>query len=161
MFVAVPLLLAGAGCGKSIYPLQGRVTLDGKPVPNAMVRLVPENQTSPRLAYGQTDADGRFVLSTFGGNDGILPGTYRVTVSNPDNTMPPLGAPSGNEEENAKAMQEYRRRYEEMKKRAPIKGQLPVMYAEPDMTPLRWKVPEDGAEANLELSSTPSPPAKP
>lgn len=148
---ALSLLLVGAGCGKGTYPLQGRVTLDGKPVERAMVHFIPEAESSPRLAFAMTDIEGRFVVATFQNNDGILPGIYRVTITNAENTIAPLGPPSGDQETNALAMAAYRQQVESLKKKPAVPGKLPVVFAELDTTPLRWKVPEDGRIADFDL----------
>lgn len=147
------LSVCAVGCGKDIYPVKGRVTVDGKPVVKAMVRFLPDENSSPRLAYGETNENGEFTMATFKTNDGVLPGVYRVTITNPDNTMPPLGPPSGDAEDNAKAMLNYRRQWEEMKKRPQVRGQLPVLYAELETTPLRWTVPADGRVADFNIKT--------
>jgi hypothetical protein len=151
----VPLLLFGAGCGKSTSPVSGRITVDGKPVATAMVYFIPENDSAPRHAFGMTDADGKFAMNSFAGDkSGVLPGSYKVTIAHSSNTVPPMGAPSGNEEDNARAMKDYRQRQEEMRKKPTAPGDLPAVYAEANSTPLRFKVPQDGQIANFDLSSS-------
>lgn len=149
-------LLGALGCGKDIYPVKGRVTIDGKPVAKAMVRFLPDNDQTPRLAWGTTSETGEFIMSTFKTNDGVLPGVYRVTINNPENTPEPLGPPSGNEEDNAKAMRMYRQLYEQMKKRPQVRGELPVLYGDRETTPLKWTVPADGGVADFNLKTEPS-----
>lgn len=69
----------GAGCrsGVELLPVSGVVTLDGKPVEQATVLFKPE--TGP-VAYGQTDAAGRFELST-AGRKGAVPGKHKVSIT--------------------------------------------------------------------------------
>lgn len=76
-----------AGCEKAqvfppVYPVQGKVALDGKPTPGAFVVFHPKNASdahSPRpSAY--VDKDGLFRLTTFKSQDGAPPGEYVVTV---------------------------------------------------------------------------------
>jgi len=69
----------GAGCrsGVELLPVSGVVTLDGKPVEQATVLFKPE---SGPVAYGQTNADGRFELST-AGRKGAVPGKHKVSIT--------------------------------------------------------------------------------
>ena len=69
----------GAGCrsGVELLPVSGVVTLDGKPVDQATVLFKPE---SGPVAYGQTNADGRFELST-AGRKGAVPGKHKVSIT--------------------------------------------------------------------------------
>jgi hypothetical protein len=54
------------------------VLLDGQPVVDANVTLAPEG--SGRAAYGKTDAQGWAPLATTNAIDGVLPGSYQVSV---------------------------------------------------------------------------------
>jgi hypothetical protein len=77
------LALAVAGCrGKyTPVPTEGVVTLDGKPVEGATVQfIVLGDDKEGRIAWGTTDKEGKFRLSTKGANDGALPRDYHVTV---------------------------------------------------------------------------------
>ena len=74
------------GCGNKgslsgVYPAQGTVTLDGQPLLNASITLVPETLgTESRGASALSDDKGHFQLSTLKANDGAFPGTYQVIV---------------------------------------------------------------------------------
>jgi hypothetical protein len=73
---AVVLLLAG--CGKrELVPLTGKVTLDGQPLPTALVVFHPEADGSS--GYGSVDTDGSYYAKT-GSQTGLKPGKYRITV---------------------------------------------------------------------------------
>jgi hypothetical protein len=79
--VAVLLLLGALlGCGRKndLSPVSGTVTVDGKPVAAAQVLFTA---ASGRPAAGETDAQGRYVLSTHETGDGAAVGTYSVTVT--------------------------------------------------------------------------------
>ena len=69
------------GCGYR-RPAQvkttGTVTIDGEPVADAALMFVPD---SGRPASGNTNTNGEFQVSSFGGNDGLPAGNYRVTVT--------------------------------------------------------------------------------
>ncbi len=71
-----------SGCwsrGPETIPVQGIVTLDGKPVEGATVSFSPK--AAGRPATGTTDAAGHFSLTTFEPGDGAVPGEHVVTVS--------------------------------------------------------------------------------
>ena len=77
----VTLVFTFTGCGYRRPPqvkTTGIVTLDGEPVAQASLMFIPD---SGRPASGNTNADGAFVLSSYGGNDGLPAGNYRVTVT--------------------------------------------------------------------------------
>jgi hypothetical protein len=87
MLLLVFLLPLAGGCGSSkIAPVSGRVTLNGKPLPNASVTFAPvggkANQEPGPSSAGKTDADGRYTLSLIGqeGN-GALIGKHKVRIA--------------------------------------------------------------------------------
>ena len=77
----VALAFTFTGCGYR-RPAQvkttGTVTLDGEPVAQASLMFIPD---SGRPASGNTNTNGAFELSSYGGNDGLPAGNYRVTVT--------------------------------------------------------------------------------
>ena len=82
--------LAAAGCRRSdMAPVSGRVTFEGRPVPKAIVRFVPESR--PMAAAG-TDDDGRYRLTTRRPMDGAYIGRHKVIVTA---WMPGAGDTSG------------------------------------------------------------------
>jgi hypothetical protein len=85
-FVALTMLCF-AGCGRPSYelevaPVSGTVTLDGKPLPSGYV-VVPTSKG--RMASGEIQPDGSFVLTTYEKGDGAQVGTHPVVV----NEVPP------------------------------------------------------------------------
>ncbi len=81
-------VLVLAGCGGAPHdpnrpktvPVTGTVTHNGKPVEGATVTFMAQNPQG-RGATGRTDEAGRFTLTTFGANDGAIPGEYRVKIA--------------------------------------------------------------------------------
>lgn len=80
-----------SGCGGGAYqydlvPVSGVATCEGKPVANAIVNFTPqgaEDRPSGRPgapAFGKTDDQGRFQLSTYNDDDGAIVGTHTVTI---------------------------------------------------------------------------------
>ncbi len=76
-----------AGCGGEkvkrdpVFPVKGKVTYKGKPVVGADVVFAHEG--GKRSAFGRTDDEGAYQLTTFGSNDGAVPGKQSVTISKP------------------------------------------------------------------------------
>lgn len=81
MVILGSLLVLVSGCGgapegPTLYPVKGKVTLEGQPVPNATVMFQP---SSGPVATGVTDANGEFTLKT-GAQEGAVAGTHQVSV---------------------------------------------------------------------------------
>jgi len=93
--VAVGLLAALCGCssGPKFVPVSGTVTLDGKPLANAIVAFNPAAVPGKIEAAGPgsmavTDDQGHFalkVIGTDGKTVGAVVGEHRVRVSTADN----------------------------------------------------------------------------
>lgn len=74
------LALALSGCGGAgTAEVSGTVTMDGQPVPNALVTFTPEGEGSP--AYGRTDSQGQYKLQYTQDASGAVPGQYVVSIS--------------------------------------------------------------------------------
>lgn len=137
------LLVVGlAGCrgGEQTSPVEGDVSLDGKPVAGAAIQFVPQGKG--RDATGETDKDGHFVMSTFKPRDGAAPGSYKVVISPP--VGPADAATYGTAEEamSAAAKQPAKK----------VTSAFPQKYTRPDQTPLTQDVPVTG-KVRLELKS--------
>jgi hypothetical protein len=81
------LLLLTAGCqSKSKFaPVSGKVTLDGKPLVNAMVSFQPIAKEDEAIAgigsSGKTNENGEFILTAATGEKGAIIGKHRVVIS--------------------------------------------------------------------------------
>lgn len=79
--VSAAVVVLFAGCfgsdGPPTAPVMGVVTYNGQPVENAGVMFSP---AAGRPAIAQTNANGEFVLSTRGSDDGALLGEHTVTI---------------------------------------------------------------------------------
>lgn len=81
----------GSGCGPGLkeFPTaetRGVVTCNGVPVPNVRVYFAPQAKSgieSGKSGWGTAQADGTFVISTYGDEDGAVVGTHRVLVGSP------------------------------------------------------------------------------
>lgn len=78
--LALPLILVVAGCGSDgpeLADVTGTVTLDGKPVPGAVLTFIP---TSGSTSYGKTDASGKYTLMFTDTKYGAMIGSYKVEI---------------------------------------------------------------------------------
>jgi len=83
MAVAVPvfILIALTGCSDgrpTRVIVSGKVLIDGEPLRKGIVQFVSEGS---RPSAGKLDKEGRFTLSCYEINDGIVPGTHQVMIS--------------------------------------------------------------------------------
>lgn len=81
IFLLMMALMLQVGCGPNgpdIARVQGTVTMDGKPLPNAIIMFVP---VGGRPSVSETDANGKYVLEFSGGRKGAIPGINRVEIN--------------------------------------------------------------------------------
>lgn len=83
--VCCAALLASIGCGgapqlEGLEKYSGVITLDGEPLADASITLVPSTMAL-KGAGATSDEKGKFVLQTLQAGDGVMPGEYRVTVT--------------------------------------------------------------------------------
>jgi len=84
--VAAALLMVSGGCGSGTRPelgtVTGRLTLDGKPLTDAVVVFTPGS--GGRKSMGHPDQDGKYELSYIRDIKGakVGPHTVRVTTGN-------------------------------------------------------------------------------
>jgi hypothetical protein len=85
--LAAVILMTLAGCGKpeAYCEVEGKVTLDGQPLPGVHVWFYPEGEggVQPPYATGVTDAQGVYTLTAVNGQHGALVGKNRVAVNRP------------------------------------------------------------------------------
>jgi len=104
--LAAAALVAAAGCGQSgpprvpVYPVQGKVEIDGRPAAGALVILHPKENPSAAAALAHVNNDGTFTTTTYETGDGAAEGDFIVTVEwfkpvqrNDDYVMGPNLAP--------------------------------------------------------------------
>lgn len=73
----VAVAFAGCDSRPERVPVSGTVTIDGEPVEHGTIMVIPAEM---RPAYGTLGPGGKFTLTTFEANDGVAPGTHKVTV---------------------------------------------------------------------------------
>jgi hypothetical protein len=92
--LSILLLTFIGGCGGGVadpklVPVQGKVTLDGQPLPNAIVSFIPD-KGPPSGAI--TDAEGKYEMRFKSGAHGAVVGTHSVTISTDMNGTSAPGA---------------------------------------------------------------------
>jgi hypothetical protein len=72
-------LLTVVGCnqGPKLVKVSGQVLIDGEPVKGGFIQVVPKEE---RAATGKIGEDGRFSLTTYQEEDGVVLGTHDVAV---------------------------------------------------------------------------------
>lgn len=147
--------IALVGCGgaeeeldrPATQPVTGVVTLGGKPVAGAQVQFYSTaGGEAAHNAFGRTDPEGRYNLTTFENDDGAVAGSYIVTVKKFDTPPPP-------QEEQEVSMENYvPPTAQSQAAEAPPKNELPAQYANRQSTPLKVTVNEGDNEIPLKLS---------
>jgi len=81
------ILLIAAGCGGSGRPslvkVTGKITVDGQPVEGALVAMqliTDEKSKYQRPSSATTNAEGEFTPRTYGPEDGLPLGKYRIGI---------------------------------------------------------------------------------
>jgi len=151
-------LMAAAGCGGKDKPVKvsGVVTLDGAPLADAKVTYI--NTSGGRSAWGLTDSEGKFALTTITSNDGALPGEYKVTVEiqkEVGTDAAPVDPKDRQSVIQAQSALAAKQKDERPGKAADVKSPIHVNYTRADRTPLQQKVPSDGpVEIKLKKGGT-------
>ena len=92
------LMITISGCGGSsdggtprqpVYPVSGSIKLFGNPLPGATVAFAP--QDGQPTAFGTTDEQGNFKLTTYDFQDGAAAGKFKVVVSKSANSAASAG----------------------------------------------------------------------
>jgi len=143
------IVLTGCGgSGPELVPVEGTVTLDGRPLANKSLTFTPIDDTSGHGAGGFSDAEGKFTLTAVvpGATrdyQGIPPGRYRVTVF--ESMIVGDGSVEEEGDEPVVAVGPG------MSSR---KSDIPALYGT-ERSPLVLEVPESGGTLNVELKSNP------
>jgi hypothetical protein len=74
--------MTGCGEGADFAPVEGKVTLAGKPLADAYLTFQPKRGTPDQVSIGKTDSEGHFVLTQFGTDrPGALVGMHQVSLT--------------------------------------------------------------------------------
>lgn len=128
LFLVAVVLAAGCG-GRPFAEVEGTITLDGKPLPDAEVTFLPDSLAGNpgNNATGTTNEEGHYrVRSARDKKDGTILGVHRVVVV--DLRSVPNIEPGGGSAPGEAAGQQKAKRAEQPR--------FPLEYADPLRTPL-------------------------
>lgn len=132
-------LLVGCGAEPETHPVGGRVAFDGGAAVNVgLVEFVP--LAGGPSARGRIEPGGRYVLSTYGEDDGARTGEYVVLVSQPQLVVGSLRpAPEGHNDDHHGGEE--------------FLATVPADYARRNASPLRATVEPGENRIDLTLSA--------
>ncbi|MFO0899630.1 MAG: hypothetical protein U0836_19555 [Pirellulales bacterium] len=117
------------GCGESLPTVSGKVTIDGKPVPEGMISFQP--QPSGAIAVAPIRPDGSYEVKT-GTATGLKPGEYIIVVQAPKGIPPAPTAQNPNPK---------------------FERWVPAKYGNPETSGLQLTVTSGSITHNLDLKS--------
>ncbi len=68
---------------KAVFPVTGKILVDGKPVADIAIRCVDQagfDRKNPTTSHTFTKPDGSFAISTYKSGDGVPVGDYVITL---------------------------------------------------------------------------------
>jgi hypothetical protein len=138
-FIATAVLSLGlTGCGGDglkRVPVQGKITAQGQPLDNAVIQFIPIGATKGEGGIGRSDSNGNFTLTgSRGGEQGVVPGEYKVRVSRVINRDGTAVGPDWKQADNPTA-----------------KESVPGQYSSLESTPLKATVPEAGGPMTVDI----------
>src|SRR5262245_31347027 len=134
--ILVAFLVVGCGSSGGELPVNGIVTWDGTPLDGAAVTFFPDSRAEGTGGTARTGSDGKFVVLGAKGQKGLVPGTYKVTVSKLK------GGGAVTDEEVIAAPTEVE-----------LRSDLPAIYSNPSQTVLSYSVTGDGKPIEIKLDS--------
>lgn len=93
-FFAAALMAPGCNRNPRVVPVSGVISYNDKPLPFGSILFQPEKG---QMAVGEIQSDGSFTLSSYGPNDGAVPGSHRVSVNCYEGQRPGTKQPEGGE----------------------------------------------------------------
>jgi hypothetical protein len=152
LFLSCVVALCAAGCGGEkvnrppVFKVTGKVTFSGKPVVNADVTFIHDE--TKRAAFGKTNEEGVYKLTTFNANDGAVEGKHSIKVVD---IPPPASTPALADTESA----EYKPPGIGEDTMPKPKSNLPAKYADAATSGLFGVVNADGTENVIDLELKP------
>jgi hypothetical protein len=89
LFLTVVAIVPLLGCGRRSFPanpktvaVKGRVLLaNGKPLDGGRLTFHNKDTSKPIEGHAELEPNGTFQASMYGQDDGLVPGTYVITIS--------------------------------------------------------------------------------
>jgi hypothetical protein len=135
------------GCGDDEglgrrYPVHGRVMYRSQPLKIGRITFHPIDTAGPARVATGTIQDGSYTLSTIGGEDGALPGRYRVVIvaksAEPSRLQPIVEGGAARHSDVIKATRR-------------AKDLIPAKYMSPRLSPLIREVKAETNRFDFEL----------
>jgi len=146
-------LMGLPGCGGDDlprrYPVSGKVTYRGQPVPSGTITFTPADLQKGRSGGGMITG-GNYVLTSLTTEDGAIPGRYKVTVISRKESL-------NTADTNLRLMYEKARSTggvpipPQVKKQLKTEDLVPAKYAQPETSDLTAEVKEQSNVLNFEL----------
>lgn len=137
----LPIMLLGCGGGDAglpgLEPVSGVVALDGAPIGGVDVVFIPVGSTEGGGSYGQTDASGKYELTSNDGRKGAVAGEFKIICSK---RVMPDGSDYVAEPGGLSPME------------ADTRELLPRKYSDEATTILKATVPPGGGTVDLEVT---------
>jgi hypothetical protein len=95
--IAFAVIISGCGGSENaeVFPAQGLVTFNGKPMSGGgAISLIPVTSQHGKNAGGIINSDGTFVLTTYVEGDGAMAGSFRVIINQTTSQEPDYGGDS-------------------------------------------------------------------
>ena len=132
-----------------VYPITGKITMNGAPVADAAVSFSPKGAQPP--AIGRTDANGVYTLRTYEPGDGAAAGEFVVLVSKQEVSAAPNPG-LGHDPNNPSAFDSSVVTQQHAAQQQASKSLLPEKYSAIDQSDLTATVSADGPrEFNFDL----------
>jgi hypothetical protein len=143
-FAAV-LGVVGCSSGPSVYPVEGTVSYNGKPMQGGgSIAFVPLGKQEGKTAAGEIDQNGKYTLMTHKPGDGSMIGEFRVVITQVTEQEPGM-----TQDGQAVAKSE---------RVVPPALRIPLLYSDHHNSPLKAKVEATGKnELNFDLKPVAPP----
>ena len=143
--LALVVVATGCGSGVSVYPVEGKVIYNGKPMKGGgVISLVPLSNQEGKAAGGEIDEEGNYKLTTYRPGDGSMAGEFRVVIMQVTEREPET---TQDGQKTAQALQAV----------APA-DRIPTVYSDPLSSPLRATV-EAKSKNEIDFELKPQAPA--
>ena len=142
-------LFVVVGCGPSgpaLGTVKGKVTLNGRPLPNALVTFEPEG--GGPVGTGPTDAEGKFELYS-AGRKGAKIGNHRVVITTIQEAQPAAEPPGAKSSDDPAYMAQPLGGAADYKKAEQMKEKIPAKYNQ--ASELKQEVKAGKNEVNFDL----------
>jgi hypothetical protein len=129
-----------------VYEVTGTVTLDGKPLADALVTFSPK--AGQPVATGQTDSSGKYTLQTYEAGDGAAAGEYVALVYKNEADASAASGPAAHDPNNPNPQA-----HSGPSRRTAVKSLVPQKYGSVDQSDLKVTVKEGENNIPLDLKS--------